>query len=293
MCIAVHEVTHWYQAGTPWQVRALSDVNLRVEKGQVVAVMGATGSGKSTLAQILAGVVRPSAGTVYFGDEDFWAANKAHQRQLRRRVGLVFQNAAHQLFEATVRDDIAFGPRSLGLEPGDIQERVEWAASVVGLEPTLLDMPPRHLSGGQRRWAALAGVLAMKPEVLILDEPAAGLDPLGRRRLLGLLRSLNEQYGMALVMVSHNPDEVAWLAHRVVVLDQGRVVLDDTTQAVFAQGEYLQRLGLDLPLPVLVAQKLARRGWPGMDHVISMDELVRAVASVLDRRRDQTGGPPS
>ena len=280
MPVALQRVTYVYEAGSPWAVTALRDVSLTIEDGEAVGLIGPTGSGKSTLVQHLNGLLRPTSGKVLVDGQDLWAPN-ADRRRLRMRIGLVFQYPEHQLFEETVRADIAFGPRNLGLDPDEVDRRVRRSLRRVGLDEAILDRSPFELSGGQMRRVAIAGVLAMEPRVLVLDEPTAGLDPRGRDEILSFVRDLHRKEGLTIIMVSHNMEEVARLARRVVVMHRGQVVLDGDVRTVYAQVERLQELDLDVPLPTRVAARLAERGWPIRRDVLTVDEAAAAVAECL------------
>lgn len=280
MPIALERVTYTYQAGAPWAVTALNDVTLTVGDGEAVGLIGPTGSGKSTLVQHLAGLLKPTAGRVLVDGQDLWAPG-VDRRRLRLRIGLVFQYPEHQLFEETVRADIAFGPRNLGLTGDEVERRVRRALKRVGLDAAILDRSPFELSGGQMRRVAMAGVLAMEPRVLILDEPTAGLDPRGRSEILTFIRDLHRRDGLTVIMVSHHMDELARLARRVVVMDQGRVLMDGEAGSVYARVEELERLHLEAPLPTRLAARLARRGWPIARDLLDIDAAAEAVARCL------------
>lgn len=276
MAIVVEDLHHVYLEGTRDAVRAVDGVSLTIEDGAFVGLIGPTGSGKSTLVQHLNGLLRPTSGRVLVDGQDIWNG-KLPLREVRRRVGLVFQFPEHQLFEETVFDDVAFGPRNLGLDPGAVRERVEEALRTVGLDPGEFGpRPPFALSGGQMRRVAIAGVLAMRPRTLVLDEPASGLDPSGRRELFEYLRAINAA-GTAVVLVSHNMDDVARLAERVVVMDRGRVVLEGPTRQVFADAERLRALGLDAPPVTRLAQALYAAGCPVPPDLVTVDEAAEAI----------------
>ena len=223
--ISTEGLTYVYGEGTPFVKQAITDVNINIEENRLYALIGHTGSGKSTLVQHLNGLVKPTAGKVFVDGEDIWAQPKKI-RSVRFKVGLVFQYPEYQLFDETVAKDIAFGPRNLGLADDEIQERVEWAAETVGLRRELLDKSPFDLSGGEKRRAAIAGVLAMKPKVLVLDEPTAGLDPMGRDRLLKSISDYRKNSSTTVILVSHSMEDVARIADRVIVMRGGRVTLE-------------------------------------------------------------------
>ena len=289
MPVALERVTYTYQAGTPWAVTAVDDVTLAIGDGEAVGLIGPTGSGKSTLVQHLAGLLKPTAGRVLVDGQDLWASG-VDRRRLRLRIGLVFQYPEQQLFEETVRADIAFGPRNLGLSDEEVDRRVRRALRRVGLGEEILDRSPFDLSGGQMRRVAMAGVLAMEPRVLILDEPTAGLDPRGREEILAFVRDLHRRDGLTVIMVSHNMDEVARLAQRVVVMGQGRVLMDGDVRSVYARVDELERLQLEAPLSTRLAARLADRGWPIARDLVDVDEAAAAVARCLQAGQEPAAG---
>lgn len=266
------------------EAEALRGVTLRIAAGEIVGIIGPTGSGKSTLIQHFNGLLRPTSGIVRIAGEDLWAP-RTDQRRARQRVGLVFQFPEYQLFEDTVRRDVAYGPRNLGLPEPEIKDRVDEALRAVGLDPTRFgDRSPFSLSGGEMRRAALAGVLAMRPQVLVLDEPTAGLDPRGKDALLDRVAVLHRQ-GLTIVLVTHSMDEVARLARRVVVMDAGRVMGDGPPREIFALEDDLRRIGLDLPQPARLVRMLRRQGIPIAD-ALTLTEARQAILAAYrgDRR---------
>jgi len=287
--VALERVTYVYQAGAPWAVTALDDVSLAIDDGEAVGLIGPTGSGKSTLVQHLAGLLKPTSGRVLLDGQDLWAAG-VDRRTLRLRIGLVFQYPEHQLFEETVRADVAYGPRNLGLPADEVDRRVARALSRVGLGDAILDRSPFELSGGQMRRVAIAGVLAMEPRVLILDEPTAGLDPRGREEIMHFIRELHRRDGLTVIMVSHQMEEVARLARRVVVMDGGRVLLDGDVRSVYTHVEELERLHLEAPLPTRLAARLADRGWPIARDLLDAEAVAEAVARCLHAGHDAAAG---
>lgn len=298
MSLTVEGLSHVYQPGTPWEVAALSDVDLKIEAGESVAIIGATGSGKSTLVQHFNGLLKPTAGTVKVDGDDIWAQG-ADRRQVRRRVGLIFQYPEQQLFEETVADDIAFGPKNLGLAAEEIEERVQRALDLVGLPLELADRSPFELSGGQMRRVAIAGVLAMEPRILVLDEPTAGLDPQGRHEILDRIADLHRRQGITVVMVSHNMEEIAHMVDRIVVMGGGSVVMDGPTREIFARGEQLRGLGLDVPEMTRLMEELSARGWQVPPTALSVDEAEQIILEHWPRQRrdsqkpEQENGAPS
>lgn len=277
--IEVEHLVHDYMQGTPLEVRALHDVNLRAYPGEIVGLLGHTGSGKSTAVQHLNGLLRGSSGRVVVMGQDL-AAPHVDLRQIRRQVGLVFQFPEAQLFERFVGDDIAFGPRNLGVSREEVRARVRRAMGAVGLGfEEFKDRQTFALSGGQRRRVALAGVLALEPRVLVLDEPTAGLDPAARRQLLDYILALHDQ-GVTLVIISHNMDELATICHRLVVLAEGRTVMDGPPAAIFAQGDRLRELGLDVPVATALMEQLAAAGHlPAALPVYTVDQVVELLAA--------------
>ena len=279
--IEVEQLSHDYMRGTPLEYRALEDVSLAVGAGEVVAIIGQTGSGKSTLIQHFNGLLRPHKGRVRVADFDL-ANPRIDVRALRQRVGIVFQRPEDQLFERYVGDDVAFGPYKSGFRGEALRERVRWALGVVGLDfETFRDRPIFALSGGQRRKVALAGVLALRPEILVLDEPTAGLDPQSRDELLSILAELREREGLTVVLVSHNLDEVARLADYVYVMVGGRVALHGTPRQLFANPAALEAVGLDAPPACRVAHGLRAAGLPIPAGAIHPHEVAEAIARVL------------
>lgn len=277
--IACRDLTHIYLRGTPMEAGALHGVTLEVRTGELVAILGPTGSGKSTLIQHFNGLLRPSSGEVRVAGEDLWAPG-ADRRRVRQQIGLLFQFPEYQLFEETVRRDVAFGPKNLGLGEGEVAERVEEALRQVGLDPARFgERSPFTLSGGEMRRVALAGVLAMRPRALVLDEPTAGLDPRGKEELLDRVAALHRQ-GLTVVLVTHSMDEAARLAGRLIVMEAGRVLLDGPPRAVFARDAEMARIGLDLPQAARLVRLLRRRGIP-VGEALTIGEARQAIVSAL------------
>lgn len=279
MSIELDRVTYTYNPGTPNEWTALKELSLRIEPGEFIGLIGATGSGKSTLVQHLNGLLKPTSGRVrIFGMDTL--DRRTDLREVRKKVGLVFQYPEHQLFAATVEEELSYGPTNLGLAPAEVAERARWALQAVGLDVALLPRSPFSLSGGQARRLALAGVLAMRPRVLILDEPAAGLDPLGRREILGLVRRLHGE-GMTIILVSHSMEDVAELATRVLVLEGGRLVMDGSPRELFRRHEELSRLGLAAPAAARLVDMLKARGWSLPGRAITPAEAVAEIKAAL------------
>ncbi len=259
--LEVKNLTHVYSTGTPFEHMALKDISFSVEPGEFIGIIGHTGSGKSTLMQHLNGLLRPTEGTVLLGGKDIWS-DKAFTRQSRFRVGLVFQYPEYQLFEETVYKDIAFGPKNMGLKVEEIDDRVQEAASFVGLTQEQLKASPFDLSGGQKRRVAIAGVIAMSPEVLILDEPTAGLDPEGREEILQNIENYRKAKNATIMMVSHSMNDVARLTDRLLVLSNATLAMDGTPRQVFDRAEELVAMGLDIPEITRVFLQLRKMGLP-------------------------------
>lgn len=283
MSIVIEHLNYVYMQGGPYETKALNDVSLTINDGEFIGLIGHTGSGKSTLVQHLNGLIMPSSGRVLVDGLDL-ADKNTDRRAIRRRVGLVFQYPENQLFEETVAKDIAFGPKNLGLDEAEIDRRVRTAMRRVALDyDKLAERSVFELSGGQMRRVAIAGVLAMEPQTLVLDEPCAGLDPRGREEILGLISDLHRESGTTIVMVSHSMDDVAALAERVIVMNHGSVVMDGTPREVFAKGEELRAIGLDVPQAVELAQKLREKGFDIPEGIYRMDEIRTAVEAVIGK----------
>ena len=258
--LSVKNLKYEYSKGTPFQIGALKGVSVDFELGEIVGVIGHTGSGKSTLLQHLNGLLKPESGEVFFQDENIWSS-KENVRKCRFGVGLCFQYPEHQLFESTVYEDIAFGPKNMGLSESEIKERVLESIKFVGLTEEYLEKSPFDLSGGEKRRVAIAGVISMKPKVLVLDEPTAGLDPVGKNDLLNLIKHYNKTTGSTVIFVSHNMDDVALVADRVLVLSEGNIIMNGTVEEVYSKGDELMNLGLDVPEITRVFLKLKEAGY--------------------------------
>ena len=277
--IKAEHLTHIYSKGTPFEKAAIRDVSVEIYPGQLVAVIGHTGSGKSTFIQHLNGLLRPDEGTVYCEGEDIFATKEA-TRDVRFKVGLVFQYPEYQLFEETVYKDIAFGPTNMKLDAAEIDRRIHAAADAVNLPEETLRKSPFELSGGQKRRVAIAGVLAMEPKVLILDEPTAGLDPRGRDAILETIRTINKARGTTIILVSHSMDEVARSVDRLYVVNDGRLPFAGTPGEVFIHGDELRQIGLNVPQVTQIAQALNRLGVPMDPAVYTMEDAVRSVLAL-------------
>lgn len=277
--IETRNLTHIYSRGTPFEKTAIRDVNISIEAGETVGLIGHTGSGKSTLIQHLNALLRPSAGQVLLNGGDIFASKSA-MREARRHVGLVFQYPEYQLFEETVYADIAFGPKNMKLSAAEIDERVREAAHFTGVTDDMLTVSPLELSGGQKRRVAIAGVLAMRPELLILDEPAAGLDPEGRRSILQNLLDWKAASGATLLLVTHDMSAAAALCPRLIVMDGGHVALDGPCAEVFSHAEQLRAMGLDLPASADLALRLRKRGAKLPADLYTLDALTSAILAL-------------
>ena len=276
--LEVKNLCHVYSAGTPFEHVALNDVSFRVERGAFIGIIGHTGSGKSTLIQHLNGLLKPTSGSVLLDGQDIWADKKL-TRQCRFRVGLVFQYPEYQLFEETVYKDIAFGPKNMGLDEKEIDRRVREAAGFVGLSREQLQMSPFDLSGGQKRRVAIAGVIAMEPEVLILDEPTAGLDPVGREAILQNILDYRKAKNATVMMVSHSMSDVARLTERLLVMNDSGLAMDGTPEEVFKRADELLAMGLDVPDVTRLFLKLREMGAP-VSPVYTIQQAVEQLRAI-------------
>ena len=287
MPIQVEHLTHTYMTDSPFAATALEDVSLTIEDGELIGLLGHTGSGKTTLVQHLNGLLKPTSGKVVVDGLDI-TEKDVSLLEVRRRVGLVFQYPEYQLFEETVAKDVAFGPKNLGLSEQEVDERVRYALQEVGLVyEDIAERSPFELSGGQMRRVAIAGVLAMRPKTLSLDEPTAGLDPAGRRSILGMIRELHAAGGLTVVMVSHNMDDISSLATRLVVMSRGRMVLTGTPREVFQHRELLSSIGLGIPQAAELTQQLIAEGYPLPADLYTPAEVAEALLK-LPRKEEKT-----
>ncbi|WP_420908103.1 energy-coupling factor transporter ATPase [Dysosmobacter acutus] len=277
--LQVEHLVHTYSEGTPFCRSAVQDMSFSVRRGEFLGVIGHTGSGKSTLIQHLNGLLKPTSGRILMDGKDIWAEPKKI-RDVRFRVGLVFQYPEYQLFEETVYKDIAFGPTNMGKTPEEVDRCVREAAAFAGVSEQQLNQSPFDLSGGQKRRVAIAGVIAMDPEVLILDEPSAGLDPQGRERLLSNIRAYHAAKGNTVILVSHSMDEIARNVDRILVLKDAKVLMQGTPREVFARAEELESAGLNVPQVTKIARALHRRGLPIDPAVYTVEELRRAILAL-------------
>ena len=274
--ISVENLTHTYSVGTPFEKTAIRDINVTLTQGECVFILGHTGSGKSTFVQHLNALLQPTGGTVKIDGADI-NKDKISRRDVKRRVGLVFQYPEYQLFEETVAEDIAFGPKNMKLTQEEIDERVREAAGLVGVEESFFSRSPLDLSGGQKRRVAIAGVIAMRPEVLILDEPTAGLDPVGSRTIMENIRDYRQKTGATVLIVSHNMDDAARYCERLIVFDHGTIRMDGTPEEVFSRTDELMDIGLNVPKAAEIAAALSRRGIPMGGPVFTHEQLLHAL----------------
>ena len=284
--IETKQLTHTYSQGTPFEHTALDSVDFSAAPGEYLAVIGRTGSGKSTLIQHLNGLLRPTSGQVLFDGGDIWES-KERTRQVRCQVGLVFQYPEYQLFEETVYQDIAFGPKNMGLDKDEVDRRVKQSARFVGLEPGVLEKSPFDLSGGQKRRVAIAGVIAMEPQVLVLDEPTAGLDPSGSARILDNIRTYHQEKNACIILVSHSMEEVAREAERLVVIHQGVIPFSGPPAQVFAHGEELEAMGLGVPAMTRVFARLRSMGVDVPASVYTIPQAREVILAALHRREER------
>lgn len=283
MSITINNLDHIYDKGTPYETKALDNVSLEIEKGEFVAIIGHTGSGKSTLIQHLNGLIKPSNGKIIVNGFDV-TGEKVKMTDIRKKVGLVFQYPEYQLFEETVARDIAFGPENLGLSANEVEKRVKEAMELVGLDyETVKDKSPFELSGGQKRRVAIAGVLAMKPDVLILDEPTAGLDPKGRDEILNQIKSLHEKNNNTVILVSHSMEDVGKLAERLFVMSKGKLVLSGKPSEVFKEIDYLESIGLGVPQVVKLSEALKLKGYSIEKEIVTIEDAKEELLRLIRR----------
>ena len=287
--ITLENISYVYSPGTPFEMHALTDINLNIRENAITGLIGHTGSGKSTLVQLLNGLTRPTSGRVLLDGKDIWQEPKKI-KLVRFRVGLVMQYPEYQLFEETVRADIAFGPKNMGLSAEEIAERVSEAAALTGLDASLLDHSPFDLSGGQKRRVAIAGVIAMRPEVLVLDEPAAGLDPRGRDTILNMLRDYQQKTGATVVIVSHSMEDMARFCDDIIVLAHGKLVMQGRGHEVFARSQELSDVGLNIPEISRLCLSLRERGIPVDDGIFTVEQAEQCLLRLLASRKQGTEG---
>lgn len=271
-----------YGQGTPFEKRAVNNVSLKINKGEFIGIIGHTGSGKSTLVQMLNGLIKPTDGDVILDGKNIWDEPKKI-RSVRFKVGMVFQYPEYQLFEETVYKDISFGAINKGLSGKELDKAVRSAAEFTGLKPELLDKSPFDLSGGEKRRAAIAGVIAMDPDVLILDEPTAGLDPMGREILLSQITRYHKEKGNTVLLVSHSMEDIARVADRVMVMNSSELVMFDKTKEVFSHGDELEKIGLKIPQITKIMQSLKERGYDIPDGILNVDEALSVLTALLKK----------
>jgi energy-coupling factor transport system ATP-binding protein len=280
--IRTEKLTYVYSPNTPFEMTAVDDVSLSIEKGALVGVIGHTGSGKSTIIQHLNGLLRPTSGKVFINGRDIWAEPKKI-RAVRFEVGLVFQYPEYQLFEETVSKDIAFGPSNMGLSPAEIADRVREAAAFAGLPEEVMEKSPFELSGGQKRRVAIAGVLAMRPDILILDEPTAGLDPNGREQILGEISDYHQATGSTVLLVSHSMEDIARFADRVLVVSDGKLFAYGSVDEVFSRTQELTNMGLAIPQISSIFMKLAAKGFAVNQHIYTVEAAARELLRFVEK----------
>ena len=289
MSIEISNLNYIYMEGSPFEKHALKDVNLTINDGEFVGIIGHTGSGKSTLIQHLNGLLKPSSGTIRIGDTVI-TEKGADLKQVRQRVGLVFQYPEHQLFEETVYKDVAYGPKNMGLSQEEIDERVREAMNYVGLPEKYMNRSPFELSGGQKRRVAIAGVLAMRPDILILDEPAAGLDPAGREEILTQIRALYLDRKMTVIFVSHSMEDVARAAGRIIVMNRGTVALDGKPADIFSRADSLREMGLDVPQITRLMDELRRRGIQIDNSIYTLERAKATILMLMAQKNNRSKG---
>ena len=280
MSIEIKNLCHTYGKGTPLAKKALDDISLSIVSGSFVGLIGHTGSGKSTLVQHLNVLLRPEAGQILIDGEDI-NAEKSRLKAIRTKVGLVFQYPEHQLFDMTVYKDVSFGPKNLGLPEDEIKERVEAALEVVGISPDMYEKSPFELSGGQKRRVAIAGVLAMRPDILVLDEPAAGLDPHGRNEILTQVKHMHETLDITVILVSHSMEDIARLVERILVIDHGKIVMDDVPTEIFSKFDELEAVGLSSTQAAYIMRDLRAKGMNLPEKIFTVEDAVDAILKEL------------
>lgn len=280
--LELKNLSYVYGTGTPFEKTAVNNVSLSIEKGEFIGIMGHTGSGKSTLVQMLNGLMEPTSGQVLLDGEDIWA-NPKDIRKIRFKVGMVFQYPEYQLFEETVAKDIAFGPTNMGKSGAELEKAVNDAARFTGLKDELLEKSPFDLSGGEKRRAAIAGVIAMNPEVLVLDEPTAGLDPMGRDVLLSQIVQYHKERKNTVILVSHSMEDIARVADKIIVMNKSNLVMFDKTKEVFSKGRELEEIGLRVPQITKIMLDLREKGFNVPEGILTVDEAMDCISSLLDK----------
>lgn len=280
--LELKNLSYVYGTGTPFEKTAVNNLSLSIEKGEFIGIMGHTGSGKSTLVQMLNGLMKPTSGQVLLDGEDIWA-NPKDIRKIRFKVGMVFQYPEYQLFEETVAKDIAFGPTNMGKSGAELEKAVNDAARFTGLKDELLEKSPFDLSGGEKRRAAIAGVIAMNPEVLVLDEPTAGLDPMGRDVLLSQIVQYHKERKNTVILVSHSMEDIARVADKIIVMNKSNLVMFDKTKEVFSKGREVEKIGLRVPQITKIMLELREKGFNVPEGILTVDEAMDCISSLLDK----------
>lgn len=280
--LELKNLSYVYGTGTPFEKTAVNNLSLSIEKGEFIGIMGHTGSGKSTLVQMLNGLMKPTSGQVLLDGEDIWA-NPKDIRKIRFKIGMVFQYPEYQLFEETVAKDIAFGPTNMGKSGAELEKAVNDAARFTGLKDELLEKSPFDLSGGEKRRAAIAGVIAMNPEVLVLDEPTAGLDPMGRDVLLSQIVQYHKERKNTVIIVSHSMEDIARVADKIIVMNKSNLVMFDKTKEVFSKGRELEKIGLRVPQITKIMLELREKGFNVPEGILTVDEAMDCISSLLDK----------
>ena len=277
--LEVKNLTHTYSGNTPFVNDAVSNVSFTVEKGEIVGIIGHTGSGKSTLVQHLNGLLKPTDGQVLFSGEDIWE-NPKEIRKIRSKVGLVFQYPEYQLFEETVYADIAFGPKNMGLDGDELDSRIKEICRIVGVKPEYMEKSPFDLSGGEKRRVAIAGVMAMRPEVIVFDEPTAGLDPKGRENVIKIIKDYREATGATVIIISHSMEDMAVLADKLLVMNKGNLCMFDTVEKVFSRGNELRAIGLNVPIVTRVFAELKAMGIDVNENIFTVEAAVNELKRI-------------
>ena len=281
--IETHNLSFTYSKGTPFEKKAVNNINISINENEIIGIVGHTGSGKSTLIKLFNALLKPNSGQIYLDGKDIWE-NPKKIREVRFKVGLVFQYPEHQLFEETVYKDISFGPKNMGLTPKDIDTNVINTVKFIDFPMNLLQNSPFELSGGQKRRAAIAGVIAMDPQVLILDEPSAGLDPKGREYLINQISTYHKKSGNTVIFVSHSMEDIAKIADRVLVLDNGNALMFDKPSKVFSNAQKLQQIGLDIPDITKVMIKLRQKGFKLDEDIITIDQAASSIKNLINQK---------
>ena len=284
MSITIKNLTHIYNEGMPFEKTALKDINIEINTGDFVGIIGHTGSGKSTLIQMFNGLLKPTQGEVMVNGQNIHD-DKVNRKEVRQKVGLVFQYPEYQLFEMTIKADVAFGPKNLGLSEEEVNERVKYALEAVGLDESYYEKSPFELSGGQKRRVAIAGVLAMKPDTLILDEPTAGLDPKGRNELFEQLQKMHKELGLTIILISHSMEDVARYVERLFVLYKGKIAYQGTPREVFAHGKKLEEIGLAMPQIRYIMENLKAKGMNISEDVLTVEEAASQLIAYLRKEK--------